>query len=221
MTATFVSSSPLNDRHDFRVINDFARHTSWLHGFMTDYAKDGVAVFVVLLLAGWWIARRSGDARRMATALWAGAGTIIAVGINQPIVNAVHESRPYAALPHVLLLVGRSADPSFPSDHATMAGAVAAGLFLLNKRLGLIAALAALLMAFARVYVGAHYPGDVLAGFALGAVVAALGQRLLTPVLTRLVTWATDNTPLRPLLTGRQNPSVEPVNSLHRADRAR
>ena len=40
-----------------------------------------------------------------------------------------------------------------------MAAAVAAGLLLVNRRLGLLAGLASLLMAFARVYIGAHYPG--------------------------------------------------------------
>lgn len=39
-----------------------------------------------------------------------------------------------------------------------MAGAVAAGVWLVNRRLGVIAAIAAVAMALARVYVGAHYP---------------------------------------------------------------
>ncbi len=55
-----------------------------------------------------------------------------------------------------------------PSDHAVMAGAVAAGLLLAHRRLGALAAAAALLMAFARVYIGAHYPWDVLGGWPSG-----------------------------------------------------
>lgn len=199
------------NRHDFTVINTFARHTAWLHGFMKLYAGDGVVLFALLLLAGWWIARRSAVSRRVAVALWAGIGTVVAVGVNQPIVNAVKEKRPYVAMPHALLLVHRSADFSFPSDHATMAGAVAAGLLLLSWRLGLLAVLTALLMCFARVYVGAHYPGDVLAGLGVGAATVIVGYFAVVPLLTRVVVWIEDRTPLRPLLTARlESPSRPP-----------
>ncbi len=56
-----------------------------------------------------------------------------------------------------------------------MAGAVAAGLWLLDRRLGAVATLSALVMAFARVYIAAHYPHDVLVGLAFGAAVALVG----------------------------------------------
>lgn len=54
--------------------------------------------------------------------------------------------------------------------------------------------------AFTRVYVGAHYPSDVVAGLALGAIVAGGGERLVTPLLTRMATWIS-GTRLRPLVT--------------------
>jgi membrane-associated phospholipid phosphatase len=100
----------------------------------------------------------------------------------------------------VHVLVSRTTDFSLPSDHATMAGAVAAGLFLANRRWGTIAAAAALLMAFTRVYVGAHYLSDVLAGLALGAAVAVIGWWAVVPLLDRLVARLA-RTPLRPLIT--------------------
>jgi membrane-associated phospholipid phosphatase len=56
-------------------------------------------------------------------------------------------------------------------------GAVAAGSWLASRALGAIAAVAAVLMAFARVYVGVHYPWDVAAGLVFGALVALLGRR--------------------------------------------
>jgi undecaprenyl-diphosphatase len=125
----------------------------------------------------------------MAAALTAPLSTLAAVAINQPIVAHVAESRPYSAQPHVLLLVTASADPSFPSDHATMAGAVAASLWLVSWRLGVTASALALLMAATRVYVGAHYPQDVIAGLALGAVVALLLWLVVRIPMTRLVEW--------------------------------
>jgi hypothetical protein len=157
-------------------------------------------LFAALLVLGWATARRSGDAALVAGALWAGVGTVLAVVINQPIVNAVHEPRPYTS-PHTLLvLADHSHDFSFPSGHATMAGAVAAGLFSVRARLGAIATVAAGLIAFARVYIAAHYPQDVLAGLMLGAAVAGIGWALLRGVLTRAVTMLA-RTRLRPMIT--------------------
>jgi undecaprenyl-diphosphatase len=98
-----------------------------------------------------------------------------------------------------LVLADRSTDPSFPSDHATMAGAVVVGLWFVSRRLGIVAAIAALLMAFARVYIAAHYPADVAAGLLLGGLVAALTWLLVRRPLTRLA-GALAGTRLRPVL---------------------
>ncbi len=92
---------------------------------MTGYADYGIAVFVALLLAGWWIARRSRDLRVTAAAVWAPLGALLALAINQPIVAVIDEARPYAVLSNIVVLAHRTSDPSFPSDHAVLAGAVA------------------------------------------------------------------------------------------------
>lgn len=170
----------------FLRVNDFARTTPWLHAPAVAYAKYGLVVFAALLLVGVWQRRSSGD-RELAAAVWAGLGTLLAVAVNQPVAALVAERRPYAAHPGVLVLVDRSTDWSFPSDHSVMAGAAAMGLLLVSRRLGAVAAVAALLMAAVRVYVGAHYPDDVVAGLALGAFVAGVGWLLVARPLTWLV----------------------------------
>lgn len=190
-----------SDGGDFLQVNDFARRTGWLHPAAVAYANYGIILFAVLLVVGWFLARRQAEPRRMAHALLAPVAILVAVGVNQPIVHWVNEPRPYARLPQTLLLVHRSVDASLPSDHATMAGAVAAGLLYVSWRLGLAAVAAALLMAATRVYVGAHYPVDVLAGVAVGAAVAALTQLATRPV--EWLVYRAECTSLRPLLTER------------------
>lgn len=185
-------------------MNGVARHTPWLHGTVVAYANDGIVLFGLLLIGGFLFARSRRDPLLVARALLAGAGVLLAVAVNQPIVHAVAERRPYDLLPGVLVLVHRSVDASFPSDHATMAGAAAAGLLLLDRRLGIVTAVAALLMAFARVYVGAHFPVDVLAGLAVGAIVALLVQ-VAAPALARVVE-RLERTPLRPVLAAAPSP---------------
>lgn len=183
----------------FEQINAFAKATPWLHPVARAYAGYGIVLFAALLLAGWWIARRSGDVARVAAAIAAGGATLLALAVNQPIVHAVNEARPYTTLTNILVLANRSPDASFPSDHATMAGAVAVGLLIVSRRLGMVAVLAALLMAFTRVYIAAHYPADVAAGLVLGGLVAVLTWLLLRRPLTRVV-GALAGTRLRPVL---------------------
>jgi undecaprenyl-diphosphatase len=167
------------------AINSFARHTTWLHAPFLAYAKYGLALFGLLLVAGVLSARRD-QTRVLAAAGWACIATLLAVGLNQPVGHVFAEARPYVTHPQILRLADVTTDFSFPSDHAVMGGAVAAGLLLVNRRLGLLATLAAALMAFARVYIGAHYPWDVLGGLALGAAVVRLGWILLRSPLTAL-----------------------------------
>jgi membrane-associated phospholipid phosphatase len=190
------------DRSLYKAINRFADRTSWAHGFFRLYAKDGVVLLALLLVVGWWLGRnREPSVSGVGAAVWAGAGALLALAINQPIGAAVSRARPYTVIPNMHLLVDKTSDFSFPSDHATVAGAVAAGLWLVNRRLGLVAAVAAIVMAFARVYVGAHYVGDVVAGLLLGAIVtlalSRIAAKVIEPILRALM-----KTPLRPLVTG-------------------
>ena len=190
----------------FRAVNRVAGATPWLHTPARLFAEYGVVVFAALLLASWVLARRNGDLRRVAATLWAPVGVLVALGLNQLVIAAVAEPRPFAVLPHALVLVHRSTDPAFPSDHATMAGAVAAGVLLVHRRLGLVAAALAVLMAATRVYVGAHWPLDVVAGLAFGAVVTVASYAVVRPVVTALVR-ALARTPLRPLLAAGPGPA--------------
>jgi membrane-associated phospholipid phosphatase len=191
----------------FEQVNALARTTQWLQPAIAAYAAYGVIVCALLLVAGWWTARRSGEPKRMAAVLCAFAATLLAVGINQPIVDAVHEARPYTAHPGILVLATRSADFSFPSDHAVMAGAVAVGLVFVSRRLAALATVAALVMAFARVYIAAHYPSDVAVGLLLGAGVALVVYLAIHQPLAHVIaTVVRSDGWLRPLLAASPLP---------------
>ena len=184
----------------FRWINQLADRTGWAHGLFKANASFGIVLFAVLLLVAYIDGRQHDDLTAVAASIWAAIAAMAALGIGQIIGGAVDRARPYETMTNVHLLVDKTTDFSFPSDHATVAGAVAVGLLFANRRWGIIASVLAVVMAFTRVYVGAHYPVDVLAGLALGGAVSTIGWFVIVPVLRRLGGWLA-GTPLRPLIT--------------------
>ena len=190
-------------------LNHFSQHTAWAHGFMHNYALWLgpvllAAVFIATYAVTWW--RRA--PRAAALLILGGIGTIVALGLNQLVGHAAKELRPYVAHPNALVLVAKANDYSFPSDHSVIAGGLTVSVLLVlggawRRRRharrgfpeaeakggsvpGVVKVLAAvnlvlgLFLCFARVYVGAHYPGDVVAGYLLAAV-AVLAVSLLRP----------------------------------------
>ena len=190
-------------------VNSFARHSAFAHGFMAFYAHDfGLVLLGLLLLAAWWRARSRPDpARAVARALWVAAGTVVAWGLAHYVLKpAIAERRPYLVLPHVEVLLGRTNEFSFPSGHATVAGAVILGLWLCRDYLlGTLATVVGLLLAFGRVYTGMHYPGDVLGGLVFGAAVLVVLWVPAVGILSRFDRYQLDHrTLLAPLVAARR-----------------
>lgn len=184
--ATF-NESQIDDTW-YTDVTTFARDTPWLNTPMLDYSSAGMVLFAVLILAAWWIGRRSAPSV-MAAAIGVPIAAATAYLINDGIKWLVSEQRPCYALPSTFLLeqCPPVEDYSFPSNHAAVAAGMAAAFFLVDRRLGLVATVAAVIMGFSRVYVGAHYPHDVLVGLLIGAVVGTLTTITVRRYGTKLV----------------------------------
>lgn len=174
-------------------INGLARSTpGWLDHAMQFLGEYGLLIIMAaVLLACWWSERRRAvpaDVAASSTAgiIWAPLGAAIAVLVNVPIRGFVGRPRPFEDHDGLDVLVPGKDGFSFVSDHATFAMALAAGLFVVSRKFGLVGIVLALAEGFCRVYTGVHYPTDVIGGFALGTAVALLLSPLATAALTPL-----------------------------------
>lgn len=185
----------------FAHMTEFAQHTSWLNGAMVVYTNFGLVVFIVLIIAGWWIARRR-DVSSMATVLAIPVVALLAYVVNSAVKVIVAESRPCYTYSAAFLLerCAPATDYAFPSNHTVVAAAMTAALFVFDRRWGIVASIATALMAFSRVYVGAHYPHDVVASIVVGVMVglpaALVLRRYAIPLVEKLSTGL-----LRPVIT--------------------
>ncbi|MDA0161662.1 phosphatase PAP2 family protein [Solirubrobacter ginsenosidimutans] len=184
----------------FKLVNGLSGNAIADRSF-TFLAQNLATLLMVLVALAFlvpWKQRRD-ERRRGAVIGTAAAG--LALLVAQPIAHLVARARPYADHP-VHLLIARSPDPSFPSDHATGAFALAFGLWLYDRTLGTVLLVLAALLSVSRVYVGTHYPGDVLAGALLGAGMAGalylLPTRKLVELVVRFAGALTDRVLVRP-----------------------
>jgi undecaprenyl-diphosphatase len=184
-------------------------------------------IALVVLLAGlcWWrVARRApvADApAAVAGVLWSGLAAGIALLLNIPIRALVQRPRPFVEHDGLDVLIKGKTDYSFVSDHATLTAAMAVALFMVSRKIGTVAILLALGEGFCRVYMGVHYPTDVIGGFALGAATALLLAPLALALLTSLTT-AVSHSRASSLIHSRHRspaaPNGTPASPRHHAD---
>lgn len=153
-------------------INAFAGVSSGLDRVMIYVTIWGFYLLILLVALQWWAPHDRMRARHAAVV--AGLAFLLGLAVNQVLLLFIHRGRPYdAGLTN--LIIDKSADFAFPSDHATAVSAIAAAFLLSNlPGRGLLFLLGAFLVCVSRVYVGTHYVSDVLGGAAIGALAAWL-----------------------------------------------
>lgn len=108
--------------------------------------------------------------------IMAGIALVFSVLINNVLIKPnVGRIRPYEVVDGLKLLIEKQHDPSFPSGHSG-ASFAAAVVFLVKgpKKIGIPAIIVAALIAFSRLYVGVHYPTDVICGIITGTFCAII-----------------------------------------------
>lgn len=106
---------------------------------------------------------------------------------NLALKNLFARRRPFDVVEGLVPLIERPTDYSFPSGH-TAASFAAAEIFLekLPKRFGIPAMVLAVLIAFSRLYLGVHYPSDIIGGIAGGTLAGFAAENIVNTVWGRL-----------------------------------
>ncbi len=147
----------------FLYINSFAEKNHFMDLTMIIIAQITPYLFIFLLFYLWFSKRKN-------EALYAGYATTLGVFINQIIGLFYFHPRPF--MDHLgTTLLSHKADSSFPSDHTTFTLSIAFMLltFKPTRIIGIITTFLALWCGIARVYIGVHYPFDIL-----GSVVVSI-----------------------------------------------
>jgi len=152
-------------------INGLAGRLTILDDVMKVAAQDLIFLIVPLLFALWfWPGADSTRALRQRVSAVTVLAILAALGLGSLVADLHTQVRPFVSDAGTRLLVSHSPDNGFPSDHATVAFA-AAGVLVWWKRIaGAIAVSLAALIGVARIFVGVHWPGDILAGAAIGLI---------------------------------------------------
>ena len=176
------------DYYLFNLVNQFAGRSGVLDALMTGLAKYGVVLLALPLLYMWF---RGGPEAKKA-ALLSLLSMALALIVNQIIGHLYFRPRPFTGH-DVNLLVESSTDPSFPSDHAAFVFSIAWLIWLQNRRIGYVALALGAAVAISRVFIGTHYPGDVIGGAIVGLGTSLLVWKLrnvLDPITSFLVSIA-------------------------------
>lgn len=172
----------------FHWLNDATRESS--AGQDAAKAFNTWAIVILLVVGGglWLLARPAGPLRwKLATAT-AALSAVVGLIANKVLGEIWYHDRPFATHPaKTVLLIHHAKDNGFPSEHATVAFSVAFAVLLFSRPVGAFLVVLATAIALDRIFVGVHYPSDILASCLVGIGSALFVGVLGRPYVTRLV----------------------------------
>ncbi|MGE7185522.1 undecaprenyl-diphosphatase [Peribacillus sp. NPDC006672] len=191
----------------FQSINQLAGHHPLLDELMVFATQNALLIYAVLLIAMWVF----GKENHKHTVVFATMTGALSLFLNFVIGLIYFEPRPFVTH-NVHLLLSHAADASFPSDHTTGAFALSLAVLLRHRKIGFGMVLLALLTGISRVYVGHHYPVDVLGSIVVATVVSIFIYKI-SPFLQsipRMVIHIYNKIPLVPK-NGQSEKNINPL----------
>jgi undecaprenyl-diphosphatase len=133
-------------------------------------------LFIAVVLIYAWAIYQASPRHRKALAISLIAAGIAAVILDKAAGKLYYDPRPFVSH-NVKPLIAHSADNGFPSEHSLFSMTLAAALYFYRRKLGMAAALLAIIVGIARVAAHVHSPIDIIGGVVLGAAAGYIGFR--------------------------------------------
>ncbi len=170
------------DKYIFNLINGFAGKWACLDAIAIFFAKyfDYILPFVLLaiLIAGF--------KKNWRMVLYSLICAFVSRFIIASFVRLLwFRPRPFVENSVNLLVSHNPNEASFPSGHASFYFALSTVVYLHNKKLGIFFYIFTILMTLSRVFIGIHWPSDILAGAVIGIFVGWLGNKLIVKFLKK------------------------------------
>ena len=172
------------DYYLFQQINQFAGKWDSLDNIGIFFAEYS-GYFLVLLLFNFLLLKSKKKYSIMIFQAFL-SGILARLVIANIIRVLYYRSRPFIAH-QVNLLLGHGAEGSFPSGHAAFFFAISTIVYFFNKKAGIFFFLISFLMGISRVFVGIHYPRDILAGIFIGVISAWLINKYGKKVINKFL----------------------------------
>ncbi|MGQ7875394.1 undecaprenyl-diphosphatase [Bacillus sp. 1A] len=163
----------------FRAINDLGKQYSSLNSTMVFLAEYMVYFLGLIIIAYWFTQSR----QNKMVIIQAMIAFITAEIIGKLAGKLYLNYQPFAALPNVNKLVDHAVDNSFPSDHTILFFSICFSFWIVRKKARWLWLVLAFCVAISRIWVGVHYPFDILTGALIG-IISALFSYWLTPQIT-------------------------------------
>ncbi|PEZ69312.1 undecaprenyl-diphosphatase [Bacillus sp. AFS017274] len=162
----------------FRMINNLGKQYTDLNPFFVFIAE--YMIFFLLLAVLMFLFSRRNKNRIMVICAFI---TLVISELLAKIAGQFHSNnQPFAELPNVNRLVEKAVNNSFPSDHTIIFFSFCITFWLFKRGWGILWVILAVLVGISRIWVGVHYPADVL----VGAIISIVSATIVCKIVLKL-----------------------------------
>lgn len=157
----------------FRLINNLANKSMFLDKIMIFCSKWLPVIFALAVILVYLLGISKRNVRYRKVAVNTIVFTVINLIVSFIIGSVYYVDRPFVHH-NVNLVISHAANASFPSDHVIGTFSIALGLRMFNKKLGNTLIVLSIIVGISRIYVGHHYPSDII-----GALIVVLVMNII------------------------------------------